>query len=350
MVDAREMNLSQFVFLDTNRNGIFELGEQAFAGAAILANDQDATEVIKNSNLSGFANFAMSDDQSDADITHGGTWTFSTIIPGGYELTTENPSQTTKITAMDQAPGGFVADPPLPFVGIAPILTIETNSENADQFTCTNGSATITADLYTDSKHFSCTVTQGLWHVSWHKDGQLIAERQVQVTNWPVRIPLPTYQQSSTDIAPMVLDFDDLLNSENIRELASGYGGVHWHNAVATHHKYYQGWGYVNGTTSGEIAIYNSSGHPARLYHNAGFDFVGAFISVAWPAGMNAPVRIQALKQGKVIAEDAFYASNLRPVWFDAGFADIDELRFSHDQYWQIVIDDIALIPPTNYE
>lgn len=343
---AREMNISQFVFHDTNRNGIFDLGERPFAGAAVFARFEGEVADVKNSNLSGFTNFAMSDDEPDKDITRPGDWSFSVQPPKGFIISTGNPVQQTEIRPMSQAPGGFIADPPLPFVGLAPELTIEAGTDHADRLTCTRGDTQIEAAIDPDFGLFSCHVTSGTWNVAWHRNGTQVAQRTISVTEWPVRLPFPTGPIAQVRDRTTVVGFDDIIRSENIQEVAAGNGGIHWHNMVATHRKFYGGAGYVNSTVSGEFAAYNSSGHPARLYDDQPFDFIGAYVGVAWPTARKAPVRIQALRDGVVIAEDAFFASNFRPVWFDAGFSQINEIRITHDIYWQVIVDDVTLTPP----
>ena len=266
-VSAREMNISQFVFRDVNRNGIFDIGESPFAGAEVIARHTSDYWVAQNTNLAGFANFPMSDDEPDKDITQPGEWQMSIVVPDGFELTTDNPVQTTQIEPMKQSPGGFVADPPLPFIGIAPVLTIEADIAPADRLTCANGITTIEATINTEFARFSCRVGPGTWTVTWHQGIDEAAQRSVVVKDWPVRVPFPQIPVAAPGPDDEIVSFDDIIQSENIQEVQSGHGGVNWYNLIAAHRKFYSGWGYVNGTISGEFSAYNSSGHPARLYY-----------------------------------------------------------------------------------
>ncbi len=332
------MNISQFVFRDLNRNGVFDLGESPFSGAPIRLEQEGREPIVRKSNLSGFANFPMSDDEEDADITAEGPVSFAIELPDGYELTTGNTAQTARVRAMPDAPGGFLMEPPNPFMGLAPALTIESAARGVAAMVCGGDGRLEEADAR--GQDLVCPVEPGNWRVIWTMEDGSTLERMVTVWDWPVRVPVAAVAGARS--AAIVEDFDGIVGSENIQEMPASNGFV-WHNMIAAHRKFYGGWGYVNGTASGEFAGYNSSGHPATLTSDQPFAFLGALISVAWPKARQHPVRIAAMRDGEVVAEDAFLASNLRPVWFDAGWTDIDTLMISHDAYWQVVVDDVTL-------
>ncbi len=339
---AGDMNISQYVFRDINRNGIYDIGEGPLAGVPVLLSQNGQDNIVEQSNLAGFTNFLMSDDaEDDPDISGPGVLEFQVVVPEEMELTTGNPRQSTTARLLADAPGGIVVDPPLPFMGLAPKLTITTGSEGVDGVTCLAGGDSV--DAIRSDDVFRCDVVQGDWAVRWALSDGSIAERGVRIENWPVRLPVPSDMPVLAQEDDLIVGFDDILISENIEEVPSGHGGVKWHNMVATHRKFYGGWGYVNGTVSGQFAAYNSSGHPARLYSDEPFDFIGAYVSVAWPAAKRARLRIEALRDGEVVAWDEFYGSNLMPVWFEAGWGQVDEVRISHGTYWQVVVDDVRI-------
>jgi hypothetical protein len=66
-------------------------------------------------------------------------------------------------------------------------------------------------------------------------------------------------------------------------------------------------------------------------------------VSVAWPSAMESSIRIEALRDGKVVAADTFVGSNLRPIRFDPDWKGVDEVRVSHGTYWQVILDDVTL-------
>jgi len=333
-----EMNISQFVFRDMNRNGIFDAGESPMPGVTIRLEQESVDPIFRSSNLAGFTNFAMSSDEDDKDITEPGAVSFNVEIPEGFDLTTGNPSQEGRIFPVDGAPAGLALDPPMPFMGIAPTRTIESRSDGVNRMSCAQGDTVIPAARWDD--RLVCTVGPGVWDVSWQVSDGAPIERQVTVSDWPIRVPVRA--ESGEGPADTVLTFDGIIDSENIQEMAASEGFV-WHNLIAVHRKFYGGWGYVNGTVSGEFSAYNSSGHPATLSSSEPFTFHGAFISVAWPEAKKARVRIEGYAGDQLVAEDAFFASNLRPIWFDANWDKVDRVVFSHDRYWQLVIDDLKL-------
>ena len=335
---ARDMNISQFVFRDENRNGVFDLGESPFSGADIRLDQETGEAVYRSSNLAGFANFPMSDDEEDADIRAPGPVKFSIELPEGFVLTTGNPEQTAEISALAEAPGGFVMDPPNAFMGLAPALTIESSGKGVASMTCSTGYVELTA--VPKDGGLVCWAAPGRWKVDWQMVDGSFFSREVVLSEWPVRVPIAATGSEGSRV--MVESFDGIINSENIQEMAAADGFV-WHNMIAVHRKFYGGWGYVNGTVSGEFSGYNSSGHPASISSDRPFEFRGAYVSVAWPKGMNAPVRFRAYRGGELVGEEAFHASNLRPLWFEPRWAGIDRLEISHDAYWQVVLDDVTL-------
>lgn len=336
-----EMNISQFVFRDINRNGIFDAGESPMPGVTIRLEQAGLEPVYRSSNLAGFTNFAMSSDDDDKDITQPGDVRFHVEIPAGFDLTTGNPAQGGRIFEVSGAPAGLAMDPPMPFMGLAPTRTIESRSDIVTGMSCAQGETVIPAVRLDD--RLVCTVGPGIWDVTWQLPDTPV-NRRVTVSDWPIRVPV---RASDGDYATpdTLVSFDGIIGSENIQEMAASDGFV-WHNLIAVHRKFYGGWGYVNGTVSGEFSAYNSSGHPATLSSDQPFTFHGAFISVAWPEAKDANVRVEGYVGDTLVAEDAFVASNIRPIWFDANWSDVDRVVFSHDTYWQLVIDDLKLSRP----
>ena len=263
---------------------------------------------------------------------------FSVELPEGYVLTTGNPEQEAVIETMEAAPGGFVMEPPNPFVGLAPALTIEADATGVASMTCNAGYVELMA-VPKDSD-LVCWAAPGDWTVVWKMgDGREIT-RDVVLKEWPVRVPVAAAGPSGSQVT--VEGFDGLINSENIQEMASSEGYI-WHNWVAAHRKFYGGYGYVNSTVTGEFSAYNSSGHPATIEAEEPFEFRGAYVGVAWNDAKRAPVRFRAYRDDELVAEEEFTASNLRPIWFEPRWTGITKLVVSHDTYWQVVVDEVTL-------
>ncbi len=335
---ARDMNISQFVFRDINRNGQYDRGEPPFAGVGVRLEQDGRTPILRRSNLAGFANFPMSDDDASQDITSAGPVTFAVELPEGMVLTTGNPAQSARILPLPVAPGGFVMEPVNPFMGIAPDLVIATHAEGVAAMTCTSGEARVTAEAR--GRELVCTVAPGAWTVTWDMADGSTVTRVAEVAEWPLH--LPATPASGGNLPPLKLTFDDLITSQNIVELPS-FDGFRFHNFVVAHHKFYNGWGYVNATVSGEFAAYNSSGHPARITSDRPFGLARVFLAAAWPDGAAYPVEITALRDGAVVATELVTISHLSPVLFEPRWADIDTLVIRHSAYWQVVMDDMEL-------
>ena len=338
---AEKMNISQFVFRDLNRNGIYDRGEPPYAGIPIRLEQDGRDDIVRQSNLAGFANFPMSNDDSEQDITAEGPARFSIVLPEGLDLTTGNPAQSGSIFAMERAPGGFVLDPPNPFMGVAPSLTIETSTAGLRSMTCSQNGLSVAATA--SGTTLVCPVTSGDWNVIWERTDGTRQDRVVTVTDGPVHVPFATTGDGDGTGEPLRITFDDFLTSQNITELPS-FDGFLFHNFVVAHRIFYGGWGYVNGTLSGEFSAYNSSGHPATIRSERPFELRSLSLGVAWPAGQQGTIVFTALRDGKVVAREAVSGSNLRPIRFEPRWSGIDTVIIGHSDYWQFVIDDLVLV------
>lgn len=340
---AGEMVLSQFLFRDLNRNGVYELGETPVAGVPVALRRGEGAPAIVLSNLAGFANFVMSPQVGQ--IPGPGEIEVEVLPPEGLRLTGAGGPHRTTIRALDGAPAGLVAAETPPFVGLAPALSLSIGALDGDEVACIDEDGLEwQAEPAPDGR--LCPVSPGLWTVRW-SSAQGVLERRVEVAQWPLRLPRPVPGLPPAGAAETreVIGFDDLITSVNIVEVPAGVGGLSWQNAVAAHRMYYQGAGYINGTVSGEYAIYNSSGHVARMFSDTPFDFVSAKITLAWPGGAGAPVMLEAFRDGRLVARDAFHGSDISPVAVMADWTGITELRLWHGQYWQVVVDDIVAGP-----
>ena len=335
---AGEMNISQFVFRDVNRNGIYDRGEPPFAGITIRLEQEGRDPIRRQSNLAGFTNFPMSAEDAEKDITAPGPVTFAAELPEGLILTTGNPMHSARIVALPAAPGGLVMEPVNPFMGVASALTITSRSEGIGAMTCNMGQITVAA--LSRNGAFTCPVTPGEWTVVWDMADGTAPSRRVTVGDWPVHLPATAGE--TTGAKATRLSFDDLITSQNILELPS-FDGFLFHNFVVAHHKFYGGWGYVNGTVSGEFSAYNSSGHAARVASDRPFGLDRVFVTAAWPQGAAYPVEFTALRDGAVVATETVAVSNLAPVLFEPRWSGIDQLVIRHAAYWQVVLDDMEL-------
>jgi hypothetical protein len=136
------------------------------------------------------------------------------------------------------------------------------------------------------------------------------------------------------------LGFDDLVGSDTLYEIPSGYGGLDWTCWVATHQKCYVCDGFVNANTSGEFIAYNSSGQRATVASARPFDFVGTNLGQGWLEGEGGDVIVRAWRGGELAYEDRLRVSVSGPTVFEADYRGIDRLEMVHERYWQVALDD----------
>ncbi|NQY57938.1 MAG: hypothetical protein HRT86_15915, partial [Ilumatobacteraceae bacterium] len=72
------------------------------------------------------------------------------------------------------------------------------------------------------------------------------------------------------------------------------------------------------------------------------FDFVGAYMGVAWPEAENYPVTVRAWRGDELAYEDTIELATTGAIYFDADYRSITELEIASNARWQVVIDDAA--------
>jgi len=338
-------NISMFAFRDTNRNGVYDLGDRPMAGVAVELVGPNNHRVVTRSNIDGFGNFKMS-VLNQADIVTPGEYTYRAMTPPGWELTTRNDVQQTYFKVKQGSPADIVSSTPASPVGFAQSLTIagRVKSSPSIKVAAISPSGEKTDVPLGENGHFLITAKKGIWSIEVSDWSGARAKRAINVSGTPVVLSEIVLGQPESEIVSntRTLGFDDLIITRSILELPTGYGDVSWHNWVATHNQYYGGQGYVNNTMSGEYVVYNSSGHPAELFDEKPFDFVGGYFSVAWIAAEGETLRLEGWRGDKIAYSDEFELSALGPVYFNANYTNVTLLKFSTLHYWQFVCDDIT--------
>lgn len=336
------MIMSSHAFNDRNRNGIYEVGERPIAKVAFQMKRPDGIHVLGWTNIDGFANFQLASDPKKGDFFAPGTYSFTAIVPPGWRATSDNVVQRRRIRALKGSPAGLVSDDLPVSVGLTPDLRIAgrlTGARASDARVLLTGPDGRRIEVRTGPEGtFEAEVSPGRWRV---KAGG--RERTVEVGFAPVRLSAfdPAAQPAPAAGTPFMLDFDELLSSRAILELPNGYAGLDWWSWVAVQNRMYNGEGFLNGTLSGDTAIYNSSGHPARISSRTPFDFVGGFFTVAWAEAEGEVLRIRAWRGNDLVHEDEVPLSALGPVWFDADYRGVTRIDFATDHFWQAVADDL---------
>ena len=347
-----DMNSSSFVFRDWNSNGRYDLGDRPLANVAVDMSSASRPSLMRRTNISGFANFTMSVLQRDRDITEPGRYDFRVIPPPGYEITTDNAVQSSEMRLLAGAPGDMVAQQTLEPVGLAPVLNISGELRGSFE---PNGRIEVAAtgpDLrkqqvpVDERGGFEIPASRGIWLIETHdRETGTRTTTSVDVDRSPVILSAidPSRQNEAALPNPEVVDFDDLVESDAVLKLPSGYAGVNWRNWVVTHNRFYAGEGYVNGTLSGAYIAYNGSGHPAVIESAEPFDFIGGHFASAWATAEGEMLHVKGWRGDTVFYEDRFALSAMTPIYFAAAYTGLTRLEFRTEHFWQFVSDDIVL-------
>ncbi len=342
-----KMNISGFLFRDMNRNGIYDLPDRPMEDIAVEMTGPRGEHRIQRTNSNGFANFSMSKHNDKAYITEPGDYAFDVIVPEGWSVTTGNKLQVKSFRFLPGAVGDMIADPPFVAVGLVQDLRVFGKLPQASAgtaLTLESASAQREVELQADGS-FSAALEQGDWTLRL-RDGASGATvtRSFPVGDNPVQVsrllfgdlePLPA--------PPRLVDFEDVTD-KSIREMPNGVGGLSWWNFVALEVAI----AYTNNAMSGHYVAYNSSGHPARIYHDEPFDFVGGNFGVAWSRANGETLQLRGWRGEELVYEDSITLSYLGPIWFAADYRGITRLDLQTEHYWQFVSDDLVfrVAPP----
>jgi hypothetical protein len=359
-----ELNVSTFAFRDINRNGVYDMADHPMAGVLFEVAGGGRT-ITRRTNNSGFGNFPMSVQDREKDIVNRGEYTFLAMIPSGWLLTTDNASQRSIFDIMPGAPADMVSSIPPQPVGLAQELTITGRVSKSPEAALARPPAlgddsdrirvrAISAEgkqqevAVDQTGSFSFAVTPGDWTVvAENSVGDVLGHRQVEISVAPVLLATLLPNEAQPEVTPRTLiGFDDLVTM-GIKEIPFGYHGLNWHNWVVTHHKFYNGEGYVNTTMSGEFVAYNSSGHQVKISRERPFDFIGGYFGSAWlRQAEGETLRVKGWHDDVLAYDESIKLSALGPIYFSANFRNVTRLEFATRHYWQFVCDDLEFDVP----
>ena len=260
-VGPEKWRISCFAYRDDNRNGLYDMADRPYGGLVVQIERPDGLVVQAKSNISGFANFDMAlGNEEKGQIYEAGVHKAKAVPPNGWVTTSDARFQEITFEERQNAGGRMVAANNCVPMGVAPVLFIGGSVErkSPDQKISVSltaeGQAELALDL-DDLGNYYTVVKPGRWRVRVVDEASGgTVEREVHVKSHPVVLskivefatPKPADKPVST------VSFDDLTSSDTLYEIPSGYGGLFWWNWIATHHKFYRGSGYVNGTVSAE--------------------------------------------------------------------------------------------------
>lgn len=346
--------VSCYAYRDVNRSGVFDMGDFPYADLAVEITRPDGSMARQVSNISGFTNFEMSATQDNVDIYSEGVHQVHAVVPPGWQSTSEKSEQLILVRKRPNVGGGMIIEGYCDPIGIAPILTIE--GKLASEGGPLPENYTVTAesddgDSYRvpldDFGNFSLNADPGTWRLTVSDEaGKTLHEREVEVSDSAVI--LSTIELDAESTAPLespveTISFDDLPTTDTLFEIPFGYNGLNWKNWIATHNKFYNGGGYMNGTVSSQYIAYNSSGYPSYMWRDEPFDFVGSYVSVAWLRGAEDDVIVRAWRGDELAYEDRLRLSPAGGTYFDANYLGITRLGFEHGNYERIVLDDFKV-------
>ncbi len=352
-IGPEKWRISCFAYRDDNRNGLYDMADRPYGGLVVEIERPDGILVQAQSNISGFANFDMAfGNEEKGQIFEAGVHKAKALPPNGWVITSDAGSQEIEFVERPNAGGRMIATKNCVPMGVAPVLFIGGSVRRSapDQkisATATRGNAAAVELALDELGNFHHTVEPGHWTVRLEDQatGKHV-ERKVEVKRHPVVLSKITdFSQPEAAPGPVTtVSFDDLTSSDSLYEIPSGYGGLFWGNWIATHHKFYRGYGYVNATISGEYIAYNSSGYPAVMHSDAGtsFDFVGTYISVAWPRAEKDFIFAKAWRGDELVHADRLRLVTSGAIYFQANYHGITKLEFTSGNYERIVLDDFS--------
>lgn len=353
-VNALGPNISHYIYLDANRNGIYDTADKPIVKIAVKMTRPDGSTVVRRSNLNGFVNFRHSLTQEKADVKEPGRYKFEVIVPDGWEITSNNQVQYVTYKKDLKSRSGFVVDQvPIP-VGVVQKLYIKGKVIINDEMNLNKIELlAIKDDLKTEKKidiladgSFFADVEAGVWKVKLScLESNLIKERTIEVKNNPVHISNIKLQEDkpSKKQQQKIVDFEDITQLQ-IQKIPNGVAGVNWENLIVTNKLLYKGEGYINNTISGMYCGYNTSGTKVKISKDEGFDFYGGYFGVAWlNNGEGETIHFKAWKGDTIIDQTSYELSALGPFWFDADYRDITLLEVWTEHCWQFVTDRISV-------
>jgi len=338
--DRVDLDISAYIFHDVNRNGIYDLGDRSMADVVVAVAIGETAIAAVRSNVNGFANFPTSNYIDTAAISETGIYEFAVVPPPGTKITTGNALQVIEVIEVpdtDRVLGAVRMPDP---IGIAP-------------YTFIRGSYLGELPAIVDLLQEGVFVTS----VNVQSDGQFLIpiepgeytirisnlERRVHVTSVPVDIGTIHNAEIDTDRA-VVINFEGVAPL-GLQKVPNGYGGLGWFNLNAMSSQMTPGSiGYQNGATSGTTIAYTSSGHPAEIYLDKGFDLLEVSLTISWPQGEGEQVIFEYFRGEKLIASDTIGLSAYGPISYQPMVSDITRVSITSLHYWQVVLDDLIVV------
>jgi hypothetical protein len=337
------LNYSSFVFFDVDRDGRYSLGDRPMAGVMVRLR-RGGVLASARTNANGFANFRMSATKRRAAIRRPGLYEFVVSVPEGWMVTTGNAAQSAELRLIPGSAAGLGSDEMLRPVGLAPQRVVRGRLAAEDRIVV----AALAGETVVDRSEISGR-TEFCYLVPESADAVAVsaagAEWRFPIGGYPVDVGRldPRHGVVRAGRTIETIDFDSV-TTRGLRKVPSGYAGLNWFNLNAMARDYTAGSeGYVNGNTSGDHVAYTSSGHPAELWSEKPFDFIGVALAGAWLKAEGEIAIIESWRGSELVASDRIVLSALCPIHYMPMLAGITRIRFSTEHYWQMVVDDLTI-------
>jgi hypothetical protein len=339
-----QLNYSSFVFFDVDRDGCYGLGDRPMGGIRVRLLKDGRQVASARTNTNGFANFTTSTRKRKAPIGSPGRYEFVVSVPGGWAATSGNDRQVAEFKLVPGSSSGIGADEMIKPVGLAPdrVLRGRLLPGAALSVEALHRGSVVDESELSNQVDFRYRVPDTADEIGLSIAG---SRWRVAAYDYPVDVGLLDPGKGSLDPGRTVetIGFDDV-NPRGLRKIPSGYAGLSWFNLNAMGRDFAgSSEGYVNGNTSGEHIAYTSSGHPAELYADAPFDFIGVHLTAAWLKSEGEIGRIESWRGDRLVASDAVVLSALTPVYYNPMLPCVARVRFSTDHQWQMVLDDLVI-------
>ncbi len=340
----KKLNISWFVYRDSNRDGIYNANDRPYAGLQVNLLRNGERIVSSRSNVNGFANFRMSRSAEHGSIVEEGTYELVASPPKGWAITSGSDSTSMTFRFLDHSPAGIIAESVPVGLGVAPASSISgsvAGNPTASALTGKKGEVEMNPlEISSDGKFsVDCSVYSAIVLAS---DQGSNVQTRIPCDFFPTRLSASYFsaEDKIENAQAITANYDDLNRSEALTKIPSDYAGLDWHNWIATHNLFYNGPGYVNATTSGDYINYNSSGHPATISRSTPFDFISTYIGVAWPNAAEGGVIIEGYRGDEKVYSDRLSLNDHGPIKFLANYFDVTEIRIYSEVYWQVILED----------
>ena len=347
--------VSCFAYRDDNLNGKYDMADRPYAGLYVEITRPDGSIASNTSNIAGFTNFQVGRGVPDeAQFFEVGSHGVEAFAPDGWKITSDmRPNESLNTIADSNVGGKMILTPPCAHIGVGAdvqvsgVVALTDDLGHSDISLKVSGGGVQEGDVDVDSDGgYRFPSEPGRWQLTaTNKKTGAETVREFEVVSASVVLSEISFEEVLPERSgeSITINFDDVTTSDTLYEIPSGYHGLDWLYWISTHVKFYGGWGYVNGAISGEFIAYNSSGFPGSFASEEGFDFIGAYLTAAWPRGEQDSAFIRAWRDGELVHEDRVAISPNGPVYFMADYRDVEKVEFSLENYERIVIDDISI-------